>query len=168
MNAQGFDQTGRQHRHAVFTALALAHQDLAALEIEIFDPQAQPFQQAEAAAVEQLRDEALDAGHLPQHALHLRFGQHGGQALGLPGADGFQVEGVQLLPQHFAIEEQEGAEGLRLRRGRDLFRDGQVDQKGADFGRAHVAGMALVVEEDKTAHPSQVSLFGTQRIVLES
>ena len=41
----------------------------------------------------------------------------------------------------------------------------KVKKVRSPFGRAHFGGMALVVEEDVAAHPGDVGLFGTQRIV---
>lgn len=42
---QGSNHSLRQHGHPVFIPLAFADRDLAALEVEIFDPQPQRFQQ---------------------------------------------------------------------------------------------------------------------------
>lgn len=42
---------------------------------------------------------------------------------------------------------------------------GQVDEEGLNFGSAHFEGMAFVVEEDVTAYPVYVSLFGAVRVM---
>ena len=75
--------------------------------------------------------------------------------------DGF----VQFDLQDIAIEKQDGAEGLVLGRSRDFLFDRQVGGELVDFGSAHFARMAFVVEEDVAAHPGDVGLFGTQGIV---
>lgn len=46
-------QVLRQHRDAVLAALAVADQQLAALELDVLDAQAQPFKQANAGAVQE-------------------------------------------------------------------------------------------------------------------
>lgn len=56
----------RQHRHPVLAALAVAHDDLAALELDVLRAQAQPVEQTHAAAVQQARDQAHRAGKLIQ------------------------------------------------------------------------------------------------------
>jgi len=45
---------------------------------------------------------------------------------------------------------------------------GQVGQEGLDFGRAHVFGMAFVVEQDEALDPVHVGFFGADRIVLDA
>ena len=97
----------------------------------------------------------------------LLFGQDGGQALGFLGADG--INGVvELLVEHFAVEEEQGAEGLILGGGGDVPLDGQVGQEGLDLRGAHLLGVALVVEEDEAFDPVDVGLFGADGVVLEA
>ncbi len=52
-----------------------------------------------------------------------------------------------------AVEEQERAQRLVLGRGSHPTLDGQGTEKVSDFGRAHLGGMALAVEEDVAADP---------------
>jgi hypothetical protein len=78
-----------------------------------------------------------------------------------------EEDGVNLFVEDFAVEEENGAEGLILGGGGDVPFHGQMGQEGLDFGGAHLGGVALVVEEEEAAHPVQVGLFGAVEIMLE-
>ena len=84
--------------------------------------------------------------------------------VGVQGVNGT----LQFFVQHFAVEEQQGAEGLLLRGSGHIFVHGQVGEKGFDFGGAHVVGMALVMEQDETCDPADVGLLGADGVVLEA
>ena len=168
VNPQGFDQAGGQHGHTVLRSFAIAHYNFQIFKIHIFDSQAHTFHQPQPAAIEQARDQVLHPGHLIQHALYFCFGQHGGQAFGLPGADGFEIERIKFLAQHFAVEKEQRAEGLGLRGGSDMLLNGKVGEEGADFGHTHLAGMAFIVEENETFDPLNVALFGAVGIMLDT
>jgi len=90
--------------------------------------------------------------------------QHDGQVLEPLGPDNI-VEPRELDAEHFAIEEEQGAQGLVLGGGRDLVVDGERCQEGADFGGAHLGGVALAVKEDVTLNPMDVRLLGAPAIV---
>ena len=75
------------------------------------DAQAQGFEEAQAGAVEELRQELMDAGELGDDAADFVPGEHGGQVLGLFGAH--SINGIEkLLLEDVAIEEEQGGEGL--------------------------------------------------------
>jgi len=95
---------GGQHRHAVLAALAGAHRDLVAPEVHVLHPQAQDFQQAQARAVQEQRQEARRAVEGVDDGLHLLPGQHHRDPPGSLGAHDV-VEPGQLLLQDLAIEE---------------------------------------------------------------
>ena len=85
--------------------------------------------------------------------------------LGRLGPDA--VDGVvELLVEDRAIEEQQRAEGLILRRGGDMAFDGQMGEERLDLRAAHVLGVALAVVQDEAAHPIDVGLLGADRVVL--
>jgi hypothetical protein len=65
-----------QHHHAVFVALAAAHNDRVAVEIHILDPQTQRFAQAQPTAVEQGRQQCLGTRHVGKQRLNLLHRQH--------------------------------------------------------------------------------------------
>ncbi len=42
-----------------------------------------------------------------------------------------------------------------------------MDEKGLDFGLAHIAGMLLVVEKDIPFDPGEIALFSPERIMFQ-
>ena len=81
--------------------------------------EADALHQAKAAAIQQLGHETMDAGQLGEGLMDLLAGEHGRQALGPFGADGSDGK-VQILLKHFAVEEEQGIEGLVLGGSRDV------------------------------------------------
>jgi hypothetical protein len=75
------------------------------------------------------------------------------------------VEPGNLLLEDRAVEEEEGAEGLVLRRCRNLAIDGQRRQEARELRRSHLGGVPLAVEEDVAADPGDVHLLGATAIV---
>ena len=67
---------------------------------------------------------------------------------------------TEWLLKNRAVEEEEGAEGLILRRSRHVALYGQVCQERVDLCYAHVERMALVVEEHEATSPADVGLAG--------
>jgi hypothetical protein len=98
---------------------------------------------------------------------HLLAGKDHGEALWLLGAD-HVFEPAQLDAQHLAVEKEQGAEGLVLRRGAGvaLHREG-----GEEVGHllfAHLPRVALVVEEDVAPDPVAVRLLGAAAQVADA
>ncbi len=69
--AQRGRQAARQHHHAIFAAVAVAHDHHVAIEIHILGAQPQALHQAHAGAVEQARQQARCALHGHQQRRHL-------------------------------------------------------------------------------------------------
>lgn len=67
-----------------------------------------------------------------------------------------------------AIEKQQGAERLGLRRRADLAIARQMGEEGVDLGLRHLAGMPLAVKQDVAANPVDISLLGAQRAVADT
>lgn len=63
------------------------------------------------------------------------------------------------------VEEENGAERLVLGGGGEVSFNDQVGDKLIDFGNAHLAGVALVVVQDKLAHPIEVGFLGAARVL---
>ena len=97
----------------------------------------------------------------------LVFGEDGRQAFGFFSADGLDGS-FQVLFEHVAIEEQQGAERLVLCGGSDVLLHGQVGEEGFDFRDAHVARVLFMVEQDVAPDPADVGLFGADRVVFEA
>jgi len=103
---------------------------------------------------------------MPQDLLHFFFGQDGGQAFGLFGAQG--VNGAQILVEYLVVEKEQRAEGLVLGGGGDIFFHGQVSEKGFHFGGAHLGRVAYIVEVDVAFDPIDVGFFGADGVVFEA
>lgn len=71
-------------------------------------------------------------------------------------------------PQHVTVEEQERAQRLVLRRGRDLTIHGEMGEELPDFFYSHLRRVALPVEENEPPDPVRVSLLGSQAQVAEA
>jgi len=151
--------------YAVLEPLTIADGDLEEVKVEVLDSQAQALHQAQAAAIEQSGQEEVRPGQGAKDPLDLVAAEDGGHAVGLAGADVLEGEG-DLGAEDMAVEEEDGAEGLVLCRGGDLFVDGKVSEEALDVRGAHRGGMALVVEKDEATDPGQVGAFGAEGVVL--
>ena len=158
--AQGGNDAGRQGGRAVICAFAIANDDLAVVEIDVFDAQAQAFHQTQSAAVEYLGHEQVDSGELVEYGFDFGFVEDGGQDAGAVGADDLELFLIKFDVEYVAVEEQDGAEGLVLGGGGDVVLGDEVGDVGVDFCDAHFARVAFFVEEDVAAHPFGVCLDG--------
>ena len=111
---------GGQHRHAVLLSLAIADVDLVAREVDVLDAQVQALQQPEPAAVQEPAHEEDHAVHVGEQLPRFVPGQNHRQAGGPLGADD-ALEQADLPLQDVPVEEDEGAQGLRLGRGADVL-----------------------------------------------
>jgi hypothetical protein len=66
MPLERLDGRCRKHRHAILPALAVAHEDLPILEVDVFDAKLQALAQPEAGAIKQARHQPLRALHLSE------------------------------------------------------------------------------------------------------
>src|SRR5262245_866562 len=74
----------------------------------------------------------------------------------------------QILMKDMAIEKQQGAQRLVLRRCRYLSLDGERAEKLRDLRRPHLGGMALAVKQDVAADPRDVGFLGAATAVAQS
>ncbi len=108
----------------------------------------------------------VDSGHLGEEAAHFLGGQDGGEAFRAFG--GGEEDGFDFFVEDFAVEEEDGTEGLVLGQGGDVSFAGQVGEEGSDFRGVHFGGVAFVVEEDEAAHPVDVGFFGAVGVVFDA
>ena len=117
------DDSLRQRHGAIFLAFAVMHGQDAGVEIQAMDAEIQTFEQAQAAAVEQLDDERVRRGQLRENGVNFRARQHDRNAPFPLGAhDAAHV--AEFFPQDMAKEEEQGVEGLILAGRRDAPIDG--------------------------------------------
>jgi len=108
---QRLHQVLRQHSDPIFAALAVAHQEFAASELDVLDPQAQALQQPHAGTVQQRGDQAHGAAQWLQQHAQLAGHQHQRQPPLVFGHHDL-VQSGQFHPQHLAIQEQQRRLGL--------------------------------------------------------
>jgi hypothetical protein len=92
--------------------------------------QPQAFEQAHAAAIKERRDDPVGAVHLPEDPPDFIACQDGRQADGALGADEV-VEGREGFFEDVAVEKQEGAEGLVLRRSSEFGNPPEAPARGS-------------------------------------
>ena len=160
------DQAVGQDGHAVLSTFAVADGDGAVVEIQVFDPQAHAFHQAETRAIQQSGHQLAHTRHLSRESLHLVASQDGGEASGFLGAQG--INRSQVLVERLAVEKEKGGKSLIMGRGGDPLVSCQVGEKRFDFGDAHVPGVAFVVEEDEAFDPVDVGLFSADGGVFDA
>jgi hypothetical protein len=157
----------RKHRHPVLEALAVAHQNLAPLEIHILDTQAQGLHQAQAGAIQQASHQPMHALQVGQHLAHLVLGQHHRQAARLLRLLHI-VQPRQLAAQHILVEKEQGAARLILRRCRHVSLNRQMRQKRLDLHRPHLGRMPLAVKKNEAPYPLDIGILGPYAVVLKA
>jgi hypothetical protein len=153
-----------QHHHAVFVALAAAHNDRVAVEIHILDPQTQRFAQAQPTPVEQGRQQCLGTRHVGKQRMNLLHRQHHWNPLALRRSTNL-LHPRQLDAQYLPIQEQQGIKRLPMGCGRNLLLGRQHRQKAFDLSLPHVARMpksadAACSPQNKRFGPVDISLLG--------
>ena len=160
MSPEGF----RQDRHPVLVTLAGPHRDLAVVEVDILDAQAQTFHLPHAGAVNEAGDQTVDAGGFIEQPAHFRSAQHHGQSLWLLSPNHI-IKPVKLVIEHLLVEGQDGRKRLVLCGGCHLSCHCKVRQEGRNLLLTHLVRMALVVEQDETADPLYIGLLGSQALM---
>lgn len=146
--------------------LGFAHGNLAISEIDVFHPQSQALEETQAASVEKVDHEAVIAFYLGKHGTRFRPGKNDRHFRRAP----YPLDVIQQIEFSFEdllVEEKQRGEGLVLGGSRDLLFDGEMGKEGGNFLFPHFVGMALMVEQDETPDPIDVSLFGAQAVVLD-
>lgn len=100
----------------------------------------------------------VSAGELRQQGLGLPAGEDDGHLNRPLGPHNALDEGEFYL-EHVAVEEEQGAQRLVLRGGRDVPLDCQMGEELPDLLDAHLLRVALAVEEDEAFDPVRVSLL---------
>ena len=98
-----------KHRHPVFSPLPLPHDDLMAIEIEIFDPKRETLLQPEPRAVEQRDDEPRRTRERLQQRRHLVPAEHDRPPLRRARSHN-RWNATDLDREHSLVEKQHGAE----------------------------------------------------------
>ena len=125
MGRQGRFNSLGQHRRPILPSFAIAHLNLVACKIDIFDTQPQALEKPHSGAEKKGRHQLVGPTHHTQDALDLLFAQDQRPALWL-----FRSCNIGKLPelflQHFVVKKDQGVEGLLLRTGGNPFIHGKV------------------------------------------
>ena len=156
LQAQGLGHNRGQHHPAILAAFALADDNLATVEINVLDAQAQSLHKPQAGPVNQTakyRHRSFQRGQEPGH---LGFGQDHRHPLPRLGPL-HVVQPRQVGLQHLAVEEQDRREGLLVCRGRDPALRREPGKESRYFRRAHVTWMAHAIKADETTNPLDIT-----------
>jgi len=160
-------QTDRQEGDSLAHAFAFADADLVVAEIDVFDPEAQDFEEAEATAVEEVDHEPIIPFELGKDGPDFGAGKDDRKLRRAP--DAFHAGEVLELPlEDLPIKEEEGAEGLILGGGGDAAVDGEVTEEGGNLRFAQLLGVAFAMEEDEAANPIEIRLLGADAVVFDA
>ncbi len=147
---------------AIFFAFAVADGDGFIFEVDVFDAEADAFHQSQAGAVEKLAMSlCAPLSWLMMLMVSWRVRTVGRRSGRLARS---KEDGFDFLLEDFAVEEEDGAEGLILCGCGDVAFSGEVGEEGADFGCAHL-GVLFAMEEDVAANPVDVGFFGAVGVV---
>lgn len=112
MKAQGFEQNIRKHGDAVVLPLAIAHDNLVIGKVEVLDPQAHDFHQAQTATVHDLCHYFVDTVHFLNDFFGFVFGKDSGDTVGFGGTNGDKSLFIQLDIEDIAVQKENGANRL--------------------------------------------------------
>ena len=105
---------------------------LAAAEIDVFHAQTQALHQPHTAAVEQIGNQPVDAVEVAKQAPDFCAAQDHGQIFRAFRAP-YAIEPGQFLLEDFAVQKQNGGEGLVLRGRGDASVCGEPGEEGFDL-----------------------------------
>ena len=154
-----------QEGRTVFSSLAVADDDVSEIEIDILDSESKALEDAHPGAIEQQNDELDGSFETGEECRDLFAAEDGGQPFGLAGANDV-LDPRRIDLENLTIEEEDGAEGLSLGGGGDVFIDGKMSEKPVDLVGFEIAGM-LFVELDEAADPGEIGLFGADGVVAD-
>lgn len=137
--------------------LAIAHQDLAALEREILQADRERFNQPESCAIKQVANQPCWPPDLLEHGSYLCPREYRRQAP-RPGRSRHTSRYIHRLPEDLLVQEQQGARRLSLRGHADPPVGREVRPKRGNRLSAEFAGVTLAVMEDESSNPSAVRL----------
>src|ERR1700738_435704 len=157
-------EPSRQHGNAFPHSLGFPNRDLAVAEINVLDPQAQTFEQAQTAPVEKVSHGPVIAFQSGENGTRLRSGKNDWKFRGAP--DPLTGDEFELTIQHLLIKEKERAEGLVLGGGRYFQVDGELGKECGNFRFTSFLRMAFLVDANEAANPVYIELLGAKAVML--
>ena len=139
-------------------------------EIEVFDPEAKGFHDAQAGAIHELGGEFPRIIKTGDDGADLLAGHDDGRAAGTAGGRGL-FKGEFADVEDLAGEEDEGVECLLLGGDGDVAFEREIIEVSGDGGRAGSGGVLcefLEAEADETGGPVDIGFLGGDGEVLEA
>jgi hypothetical protein len=164
LRAQALAGAGGQEGRAVVRPLAATDGDLMAIEVDVLHAEGERFLHAESGAVEDLAEETEGRLKPVEQREDVAAREDVGEVVGaLRAFEAFERGHLDL--EDLAVEEDQRAQGLVLRRRCAATTDREVIEECGDLGGAHLARVTPVVEADELANPAEVRLLGARRVV---
>jgi hypothetical protein len=164
LGAQRVTGGHREERRPVAVALAPADHELAPVEVDVLHAEREGLHEAQAAAVEQLGDQAEGRVEALGEGDDLAATQHGGEVRrALRALEAVEVRHGEV--EDPTVEEEQRAERLILRGGGGVTLHREMIEESGDLGGAELARVAAGVEGDEGADPVEVRLLGARRVV---
>jgi hypothetical protein len=154
----------RKQGHTILLSFTSPHEDLIGAEVHVLRPEPSAFQQAQSGPVQDGRHEPRRSLELVQDGPDLLTGEDDRKPPRDLGAHD-TVEPWDVSLEYRAVEEQQGAQRLVLRRRADVAADREPRKKAGDLGGSHLRGMPLPVEEDVAPDPADVRLLRPAAVV---
>jgi hypothetical protein len=155
LRAQLGRERARQRRDTILASLAVAHQNLATLDVEILHAKTHAFAQAQPGPIQHARDQPRRSRHAGEQSPNLIWTQHDRQTDRPPRShEPLELELGTL--QHHPVQEHERRERLILCRRRHTMHCSELREKLADLARPHLVGMPRPAVEHKAPHPVHV------------
>jgi hypothetical protein len=165
--AQLIARSRRVHGRPSVLSSSTAYQDVPSIELDVVDADHQRFEEAEAASLQELADEAKGRDEVRAQGEAVLPREDRGEVLGPAGAFG------RFEPRHLQVEDPLVAEEARagrlvLRRRRGAARDRNRVKEGRDLFRAHGSCVLAAVEVNELPGPVDVRLFRARGVMQAS
>lgn len=167
MFLEGGDDSSGKYCDSILGSFPVTDGDFQLLEVKILDSEPEAFLESESGPVEQHGHDPVKSVKLEEDRFGFGFGEDDGEAFGFFRSDNV-LEPFEGLFEDFAIEEQEGGEGLVLGAGRDISFDGQVGKEPFDILAAEFTGVSFVVIQNKSSDPGDVLFLGARGMVFQA
>ena len=164
---KGLSERFREQRHPVLPPLSVPYDDLPAIEIDILDPELRAHEDAESGTIQQGRHEPWRPIQTIENGSDLGARENDWQPRRAPGAHKV-VQPSELDLQHLAVQEQDRAQRLVLRRRADVPFHRQVGEERGDLRFPELARVAYAVKADETADPCHVRLLRTTAVAVDT
>lgn len=152
---------------AVVGSFPSAHHDLAALQVIVFYADRQTFEEAQAASIEELADQATRRAQVIEHRKRFLPRQHSREVIGAACAlEAIEVGHGNL--EDTPVEKDHGAEDLILRGCRRSTFHREVVEEGGDLSSPHLSRVTASMEGYELPDSMHIRLLRARRVVQAS